>query len=186
MKYAIWPLDMPSVELDMSTGERGQRIAAVEKLLCQLTGAEAACVTNNNAAATMITLSALAREKEVIVSRGQLIEIGGSYRLPEVMECSNAKLREVGTTNKTRVSDYSDAINEETGALLKVHPSNYVVMGFSQTVSIEDMVKVGRQHDLPVIDDVGSGALDRFLGIWAERRTGCFSQRSSWCRCRSV
>ena len=148
-----------SVELDMNSGERGQRIDAVEKLLCQLTGAEAACVTNNNASATMITLSAIAGGHEVIVSRGQLIEIGGSYRLPEVMECSNAKLREVGTTNKTRPDDYSDAINEDTGALLKVHPSNYVVMGFSQTVSIEEMVKIGRKHNIPVIDDVGSGAL---------------------------
>ena len=151
-----------SVELDMDTGERGQRINAVEKLLCQLTGAEAACVTNNNAAATMITLSAMASGKEVVVSRGQLIEIGGSYRLPEVMECSNAKLREVGTTNKTRPEDYQNAIGEETGALLKVHPSNYVVMGFANTVSIEDMVQIGRKHQIPVIDDVGSGALIDF------------------------
>lgn len=154
-----------SVELDLESGERGQRIKAVERLLCELTGAEAACVTNNNAAATMITLSALAAGHEVIVSRGQLIEIGGSYRLPEVMECSNAVLKEVGTTNKTRGSDYADAINEQTGALLKVHPSNYVVMGFTETPSIEEMVKIGHQHNLPVIDDVGSGALldfDRF------------------------
>ena len=151
-----------SVELDMTTGDRGQRIKAVEKLLCQLTGAEAACITNNNAAATMITLSALASGKEVIVSRGQLIEIGGSYRLPEVMECSNAKLREVGTTNKTRPDDYRNAISENTGALLKVHPSNYVVMGFAQSVSIQDMVKIGRSHQIPVIDDVGSGALQDF------------------------
>ena len=148
-----------SVELNMESGERGQRIAAVEKLICQLTGAEAACVTNNNAAATMITLSAMASGTEVIVSRGQMIEIGGSYRLPDVMECSNAKLKEVGTTNKTRAADYENAIGDNTGALLKVHPSNYVVVGFSETVSIEDMVKIGRRHDVPVIDDVGSGAL---------------------------
>lgn len=151
-----------SVELELSTGERGQRIKAVEKLLCELTGAEAACVTNNNASATMITLSALAVGQEVIVSRGQLIEIGGSYRLPDVMECSGAILKEVGTTNKTRATDYSNAIGESTGALLKVHPSNYVVMGFTETPSIEAMVKIGRQHDLPVIDDVGSGALVDF------------------------
>ena len=100
-----------SVELDLESGERGQRIAAVEKLLCELTGAQAACVTNNNAAATMITLAAMAAGTEVIVSRGQLIEIGGSYRLPDVMQCSGAVLREVGTTNKTHVSDYSDAVN---------------------------------------------------------------------------
>ena len=151
-----------SVELDLESGERGQRIAAVEKLLCELTGAQAACVTNNNAAATMITLAAMAAGTEVIVSRGQLIEIGGSYRLPDVMQCSGAILREVGTTNKTHVSDYSDAVNENTGALLKVHPSNYVVMGFTKTPSIEEMVKIGRQKNIPVIDDVGSGALRDF------------------------
>ncbi len=151
-----------SVELDLESGERGQRIAAVEKLLCELTGAQAACVTNNNAAATMITLAAMAAGTEVIVSRGQLIEIGGSYRLPDVMQCSGAVLREVGTTNKTHVSDYSDAVNENTGALLKVHPSNYVVMGFTKTPSIEEMVKIGRQKNIPVIDDVGSGALRDF------------------------
>ena len=151
-----------SVELDLSSGERGQRIKAVEKLLCELTGAEAACVTNNNASATMITLSAIAAGHEVIVSRGQLIEIGGSYRLPEVMECSGAILKEVGTTNKTRASDYSDAIGDNTGALLKVHPSNYVVMGFTETPSIEEMVKIGHQQGIPIIDDVGSGALVDF------------------------
>lgn len=151
-----------SVELDLESGERGQRIAAVEKLLCELTGAQAACVTNNNAAATMITLAAMAAGTEVIVSRGQLIEIGGSYRLPDVMQCSGAVLHEVGTTNKTHVSDYSDAVNENTGALLKVHPSNYVVMGFTKTPSIEEMVKIGRQKNIPVIDDVGSGALRDF------------------------
>jgi L-seryl-tRNA(Ser) seleniumtransferase len=151
-----------SVELDLESGQRGQRISAVEGLLCELTGAEAACVTNNNASATMITLSAMADGKEVIVSRGQLIEIGGSYRLPDVMECSGAVLKEVGTTNKTRVTDYSNAVNENTGALLKVHPSNYVVMGFTENPSIEEMVAVGRQKNIPVIDDVGSGALRDF------------------------
>ncbi|MEM9412015.1 MAG: L-seryl-tRNA(Sec) selenium transferase, partial [Planctomycetota bacterium] len=151
-----------SVEVNLDTGERGQRISAVESLLCELTGAEAACVTNNNAAATMITLSAMAQGKQVVVSRGQLIEIGGSYRLPEVMECSRAILQEVGTTNKTRIEDYENAVNEETGALLKVHPSNYVVVGFSETPSIESMVEVGRRNNIPVIDDVGSGALVDF------------------------
>ncbi|MEM7783140.1 MAG: L-seryl-tRNA(Sec) selenium transferase [Planctomycetota bacterium] len=148
-----------SVEIDLATGERGQRVKAVEKILCELTGAESAIVVNNNAAATMLTLSALAGGKEVIVSRGQLIEIGGSYRLPDVMECSGAKLKEVGTTNKTHLSDYENAVGEETGALLKVHPSNFEVVGFTKTVSTRDMVKVARQHDLPMIDDVGSGAL---------------------------
>ena len=148
-----------SVEIELSTGERGQRIRAVEKLLCELTGAEAACIVNNNAAATMITLATLAGGKEAIVSRGQLIEIGGSYRLPDVMECSGAKLREVGTTNKTHLSDYENAIGEETGILLKVHPSNFEVVGFTKTVSLQELVKIGRQHGVPVVDDVGSGAL---------------------------
>ncbi|MDA7905265.1 L-seryl-tRNA(Sec) selenium transferase [bacterium] len=151
-----------SVEVDVRTGERGQRIKSVEKLLCELTGAEAAAVVNNNAAATMIALSAIAEGREVIVSRGQLIEIGGSYRLPDVMECSGAKLREVGTTNKTHLFDYQRAINEETGALLKVHPSNFEVVGFTKTVSTKEMVTLASEHGLPVIDDVGSGALIDF------------------------
>ena len=151
-----------SVEVDVRTGERGQRIKSVEKLLCELTGAEAAAVVNNNAAATMLALSALAEGQEVIVSRGQSIEIGGSYRLPDVMECSGAKLREVGTTNKTHLFDYQRAINEETGALLKVHPSNFEVVGFTKTVSTKEMVTLAAEHGLPVIDDVGSGALIDF------------------------
>ena len=148
-----------SVEIDLKSGGRGQRAKAVEKLLCELTGAEAAVIVNNNAAATMLTLSALAAGKEVIVSRGQLIEIGGSYRLPDVMECSGSKLREVGTTNKTHAADYENAINDQTGALLKVHPSNFEVVGFTKTVSTKEMVAIAKKHDLPVIDDVGSGAL---------------------------
>ena len=148
-----------SVEVDLNTGERGQRIKAVERLLCELTGAEAALIVNNNAAATMIALSALAAGTEVIVSRGQLIEIGGSYRLPDVMECSGAKLKEVGTTNKTHLYDYENAIGEHTGALLKVHPSNFEVVGFTKTVSTKELVDLAAKHDIPVIDDVGSGAL---------------------------
>ncbi len=151
-----------SVEIDLETGERGQRIKAVERLLCELTGCEAATIVNNNAAATMIALSAMAKGKEVIVSRGQLIEIGGSYRLPNVMECSGAKLREVGTTNKTRIGDYEEAINEETGAMMLVHPSNYAIVGFSETPGIKDLVQLGRKSGLPVIDDIGSGALLNF------------------------
>lgn len=148
-----------SVEIDLKSGGRGQRAKSVERLLCELTGAEAAVIVNNNAAATMLVLSAMAAGKEVIVSRGQLIEIGGSYRLPDVMECSGAKLREVGTTNKTHAADYERAINENTGALLKVHPSNFEVVGFTKTVSTKEMVAIAHQHGLPVIDDVGSGAL---------------------------
>ena len=151
-----------SVEVDLKSGERGQRVKSVERLLCELTGAEAAAVVNNNAAATMLTLSALAGGTEVIVSRGQLIEIGGSYRLPDVMECSGAKLREVGTTNKTHLADYEKAICEDSGALLKVHPSNFEVVGFTKTVSTSELVQLGTKHGLPVIDDVGSGALIDF------------------------
>jgi L-seryl-tRNA(Ser) seleniumtransferase len=151
-----------SVEIDLSTGQRGHRVQAVERLLCQITGAEAAAVTNNNAAATMITLSALAAGREVIVSRGQLIEIGGSYRLPDVMQCSGALLKEVGTTNKTRPDDYRRAINQQTAALLRVHPSNFKVVGFSESVSIREMIRIAHQNGLPAIDDVGSGALMDF------------------------
>jgi len=151
-----------SVEVDLADGQRGQRVKAVEKLLCELTGAEAAVVVNNNAAATMIALATVATGKEVIVSRGQLIEIGGSYRLPDVMECSGCKLKEVGTTNKTHATDYSSAIGEETGAILKVHPSNFEVVGFTKTVSTKELVKIAHANDLPMIDDVGSGALIDF------------------------
>lgn len=148
-----------SVEVSLKTGKRSQRIDAVEKLLCELTGAEAAAVTNNNAGATMLTLAAMAAGKEVVVSRGELIEIGGSYRLPEVMTSSGAQLKEVGTTNKTRAGDYEKAIGEETGALMKVHTSNYIVCGFTEAASITELVGLGRRHGIPVIDDVGSGAL---------------------------
>lgn len=148
-----------SVEVDLATGERSQRVLAVERLLTRLTGAEAAAVTNNNAGATLITLAALAGSKEVVVSRGQLIEIGGSYRLPEVMSTSGAILREVGTTNKTRGSDYEAAIGPQTGAVMRVHTSNYVVVGFTQQPALAELVAIARRHNLPMIDDIGSGAL---------------------------
>ncbi|MAD80925.1 MAG: L-seryl-tRNA(Sec) selenium transferase [Pirellulaceae bacterium] len=148
-----------SVEVDLATGERSQRVLAVESLLTKLTGAEAAVVTNNNAAATLLTLTTLAAGREVIVSRGQLIEIGGSFRLPDVMTASGARLREVGTTNKTRLADYEQAIGEETAALMNVHTSNYRVVGFTEEVTTTELVKLGRDHKLPVIDDIGSGAL---------------------------
>lgn len=151
-----------SLEVDLDSGERSQRVRAVERLLTQVTGAEAAAVVNNNAGATLLTLAALASGREVIVSRGQLIEIGGSYRLPEVMSASGAILKEVGTTNKTRGSDYERAIGENTGALLRVHTSNYVVVGFAEQPTLEDLVSLGRRHNLPVIDDIGSGALVDF------------------------
>jgi L-seryl-tRNA(Ser) seleniumtransferase len=151
-----------SVELDLKTGERSQRIVAVEKLLCQVTGAEAAVVVNNNAGATLLTLTALGFGREIIVSRGQLIEIGGSYRLPDVMTASGARLREVGTTNKTRVADFAGAIGEQTAAILRVHTSNYVVCGFAEQPTLEELVHLGHEKNLPVIDDIGSGALIDF------------------------
>lgn len=151
-----------SVEIDVQTGERGNRADAVRKLLCELTGAASATVVNNNAAATMLTLAAIASGGEVICSRGQLVEIGGSFRLPDVMECSGAKLREVGTTNKTRIADYERAVGENSKAILKVHPSNYRIQGFTESVELPELVRLGRQRQLPVIDDVGSGALFDF------------------------
>jgi L-seryl-tRNA(Ser) seleniumtransferase len=144
---------------DRETGERAPRERHVEKLLRRLTGAEAATVVNNNAAATMIVLAALARGREVIVSRGQLVEIGGAYRIPDVMEQSGAILREVGTTNRTHLEDYENAINEKTGLLLRVHTSNYRVEGFSKEVPLADLMALGRAYKIPVADDLGSGAL---------------------------
>ncbi len=154
--------DYASVEMDLATGERSRRVVAVERLLQQLTGAEAAAVVNNNAGATLITLAALAAGREVIVSRGQLVEIGGSYRLPEVMQASGAILREVGTTNKTRIGDYQAAIGDATAALMHVHTSNYVVQGFSESTPLEQLVALGRAEHRLVIDDIGSGALEDF------------------------
>ena len=151
-----------SVEVSLESGKRSHRIDAIEKLLCELTGAEAAAVANNNAAATLLTLAAMATEQEVVVSRGELIEIGGSYRLPDVMSASGAVLKEVGTTNKTRISDYEHAIHEGTGALMKVHTSNYIVCGFTEAASIDELVALGTKKNVPVIDDVGSGALIDF------------------------
>jgi L-seryl-tRNA(Ser) seleniumtransferase len=151
-----------SLEVDLQTGERSKRVFAVEKLLRQLTGAEAAAVTNNNAAATLLTLSAVASGREVIVSRGQLIEIGGSYRLPDVMSASGCRLKEVGTTNKTHLADYAAAISEDTAALMHVHTSNYRVVGFTEEPALADLVHLGRKHHLPVVDDIGSGALVDF------------------------
>ena len=154
--------DYANVEIDLESGKRSQRSVAVESLLQELTGAEAVAVVNNNAGATLLTLSALAHGREVVVSRGQLIEIGGSYRLPEVMSASGALLREVGTTNKTRLDDYRQAIGEKTAALMLAHPSNYQVVGFTESVALADLARLARQHNLPVIDDIGSGALIDF------------------------
>jgi len=147
------------VELDMASGERGHRSLVVRELLCSLTGAESATVVNNNAAALLITLAALARGREVIVSRGELIEIGGSFRLPEVMQQSGALLREVGTTNKTRISDFERAVTENTAAILKVHPSNYRIVGFTESPEVRALAELARARSVPLLHDIGSGVL---------------------------
>ncbi|HWL94731.1 MAG TPA: L-seryl-tRNA(Sec) selenium transferase [Phycisphaerae bacterium] len=148
-----------NLEIDMESGERGVRGGYVEQLLGELTGAPAALVVNNNAAATMLALRALAGGREVIVSRGQLIEIGGSYRLPEVMAAGGAVLREVGTTNKTHLRDYARAIGERTGLIMHVHTSNYRVVGFAQTPAVAELAQLAREQRVPLLDDLGSGAL---------------------------
>jgi L-seryl-tRNA(Ser) seleniumtransferase len=147
-----------NLEYDIPAGERGKRHVHIEGILTRLTGVEAATAVNNNAAAVLLCLNTLARGKEVIVSRGELVEIGGSFRVPDVMERSGAILREVGTTNKTHLKDYEKAINENTGLLLKVHASNYKIVGFTKEVSAEELAKLGRKHGLPVMWDLGSGS----------------------------
>jgi L-seryl-tRNA(Ser) seleniumtransferase len=148
-----------NVEIDLATGERGRRSDHVRDLLRALTGAEAATVVNNNAAATLLTVTALAAGRSVIVSRGELVEIGGSFRLPEVMAAGGARLVEVGTTNRTRLGDYRRAIDESTALIMKVHTSNYRITGFTESVPIDELVRLGRERGIPVVDDIGSGAL---------------------------
>ena len=148
-----------NLEYDLETGSRGSRYSHVEEILCHLTGAESALVVNNNAAAVLLVLSALTKGGEVIVSRGELVEIGGSFRVPEIMESCGARLREVGATNKTHLSDYENAVNGDTKALMKVHTSNYRIVGFSETPALSDLVKLGHEKGLPVIEDLGSGCL---------------------------
>lgn len=148
-----------NLEYDLQTGKRGHRDRITEPLLKQLTGCEASTVVNNNAAAVLIALQTLANGKEVIVSRGELIEIGGAFRIPDVMTSSGAILREVGTTNRTHLRDYADAINENTALILKVHPSNYKVVGFTSTPTITELTKLGAEHGITTMEDLGSGAL---------------------------
>jgi len=150
-----------SLELDLESGERGSRQAPFQELLCGLTGAEAALVVNNNAAAVLLALETLAKGKEVIVSRSELVEIGGSFRMPEIMEKSGARLVAVGTTNKTRVEDYRRAITSETALLLKVHQSNFRIVGFTESVEVERLVQLGGEFGIPVMHDIGSGAMVR-------------------------
>jgi L-seryl-tRNA(Ser) seleniumtransferase len=148
-----------NLELDLDSGKRSSRQIAIREWVCRLTGAESATAVNNNAAATVIVLRTVAMGKEVVISRGQLIEIGGSFRIPDIMGVSGAILREVGTTNITRLSDYEHAIGPNTSALLQVHSSNYRISGFTKSVALADLAALGKKHGLPVIDDIGSGAL---------------------------
>ncbi len=148
-----------NLEINLPTGKRGHRVNHVEELLRLLTGAEEALVVNNNAAAVLLVLNSLARRKEVPISRGELVEIGGAFRMPDVMKASGAKMVEVGTTNKTHLSDYQQVLSPRTGAILKVHTSNYRILGFTREVDLSELVELARQHQVPLIYDMGSGAL---------------------------
>src|SRR5699024_611737 len=148
-----------NLEYNLEEGSRGSRYSHVEDIIKEITGAEDALIVNNNAAAVVLILSTMAEDKEVIVSRGELIEIGGSFRIPDVMEQSKARLVEVGTTNKTHLWDYENAITEETGALLKVHTSNYRILGFTSGVEADEMSELKDKYNIPIIEDLGSGVL---------------------------
>jgi L-seryl-tRNA(Ser) seleniumtransferase len=151
-----------NLEFDLAKGRRGSRYSAVEEILCEQSGAPAAMVVNNNAGAVLLTLDTIARGHEVVVSRGELVEIGGAFRIPDVMAKSGAVLKEVGTTNRTHPRDYEGAIGTETGLLLKVHTSNYSIVGFTKSVSLKELVAIGRDHQVPVMEDLGSGTLVDF------------------------
>jgi len=151
-----------NLEYDLGTGKRGSRYSSVENILCEISGAEAGMVVNNNAAAVLLCLETLARGKEVIVSRGELVEIGGSFRVPDVMAKSGGILKEVGTTNRTHMQDYENALNDNTALMLKVHRSNYSVIGFTAEVSLKELVALGTKRGLPVMEDLGSGTFIDF------------------------
>jgi L-seryl-tRNA(Ser) seleniumtransferase len=168
-----------SLEYDLGHGARGRRDVHADALLCRLTGAGAAAVVNNNAAATMIILAALAAGREVIVSRGELVEIGGGFRVPDVMAQSGAVLREVGTTNKTRASDYAAAISERTALILRVHPSNFRIEGFTARPALADLVAVGKKFNIPVAEDLGSGYLSLVSSPTSARLQPDFSPTSA-------
>ncbi|HAQ41672.1 MAG TPA: L-seryl-tRNA(Sec) selenium transferase [Clostridiales bacterium] len=148
-----------NLEYDLEKGERGSRYSSFENIITRITGAESAMAVNNNAGAVLLILSVLAKDREVIVSRGELVEIGGSFRIPDVMAQSGGNLVEVGTTNKTHLFDYEDAINENTAALLKVHSSNYKIVGFTESVPLEELAELAHRHGIPLIEDIGSGVL---------------------------
>ena len=157
-----------NLEFELNLGQRGKRGSDVESLLCQLTGTEAALVVNNNAAAVMFAIHTMANSAEVIVSRGELVEIGGSFRIPDIMRQSGAKLVEVGTTNKTRLSDYRNAITQDTALLLKAHTSNYRIVGFSEEASREELSELSRETSIPTLEDLGSGSLLHVDGLLHE------------------
>ena len=151
-----------NLELNITTGKRGIRYAAIEELICDLTGAQSAMAVNNNAGAVLLALNTIAQCRKVIVSRGELVEIGGSFRIPDVMEKSGGILKEVGTTNRTHLRDYENGIDADTGLLLKVHTSNYKIEGFTTSVLLEELVELGKKNNIPVMEDLGSGTLIDF------------------------
>lgn len=151
-----------NLEYDIESGERGSRYSHVDKLLTRITGAEAAMVVNNNAAAVLLVMDTICKGKEAIVSRGQLVEIGGSFRIPEIMKFSGVELIEVGTTNRTHLYDYENVIDDNTGAILKVHTSNFKILGFTEEVSLEELTKLSKKFNVPLIEDIGSGTLVDF------------------------